>query len=390
MASGKDSQPPNRDSHRSQAPGSLGKAAAESREQLPAPPLFPPSPSREVSSLLRRNRTHSGRWPGHTGRQDAGPRGNPRNQPQPLQPWAQTAGPRPATAAPPGLPAPTQDQPLPHPVGRPTAGQPPCLPTSTPQGPWSPPLALSGSPPACLGGLLIRSPVCSHGGGLNTVFIQLHFLTYLLLTTSQALRKKTECPQPPDRLGGGSWPRVGNGPVDRLHNVWKMPLRERWGCWEGGPGFPKWGSPGGGMQDRGPGRGGGGPGSWGRMGGSGLESWHKNLHRTRGCLRKFWAPRRTGREAGTAGPLQGVLPGCVGRGHQGPRPTLGSGDGGVKGSVPHSVSGVHHCLAAPKTQRPKGQLVTASRVLWADWTQQGGSRLDSCGKGQSDGTGLAK
>ena len=82
------------------------------------------------------------------------------------------------------------------------------------------------------------------------MFIQLHFLTYLLLTTSQALRKRTVCPQPPYHLGGGSWPRVGNGPVDRLHNVWKMPLGGQWGCWEAGLEFPRWWDAGQGSRQR--------------------------------------------------------------------------------------------------------------------------------------------
>lgn len=337
MASGKDSQPPNRDSPRSQAPGSLGQScrgiagAAPSPASVPAftlsRSLLPPQEKPDTQWPVAGPHRKAGRWPTWEPQEPAaasaavGPDGRPQASDRSS----------PGSARPDSGPAPAPSRGTSHCR---SAALPP---HEHPSGSLEPTSCTLRVPTRLPGGLLIRSPVCSHGGGLNTVFI----VTFpdLLLTTSQALRKKTECPQPPDRLGGGSWPRVGNGPVDRLHNVWKMPLRERWGCWEGGPGFPKWGSPGGGMQDRGPGRGGGGPGSWGRMGGLGLESWHKNLHRTRGRLRKFWAPRRTGREAGTAGPLQWVLPGCVGRGHQGPRPTLGSGDGGVKGSVPHSVSG---------------------------------------------------
>ena len=110
------------------------ESCSESLERPPAPPLLPQCPRLcppgEVSSLFRRDQMHSGRWPGHSGQQDAGPHKNARNHRSLCH-----RGQRPGTAASPGLPASTQDQPLARHLGHPASGQPPCPPHQHPQGP---------------------------------------------------------------------------------------------------------------------------------------------------------------------------------------------------------------------------------------------------------------
>ena len=60
----------------------------------------------------------------------------------------------------------------PH-LGHPASGQPPCLPHQHPSGPLEP-TSFTLRVPNCLpGGLPIPGHVCSHVGGVNTVFIQL-------------------------------------------------------------------------------------------------------------------------------------------------------------------------------------------------------------------------
>lgn len=148
------------------------ESCSESLERPPTPPLLPPCPRLcppgEVSSLFRRDQMHSGRWPGRSGQQDAGPHKNARNQPQPLQP-------RPLVS----------DRSLPGsahlhsgPAASPSPGTPrfrsAALPSPpAPSGPLEP-TSFTLRVPSCLpGGLPIPGHVCSHVGGVNTVFIQL-------------------------------------------------------------------------------------------------------------------------------------------------------------------------------------------------------------------------
>lgn len=135
---------------------------------------------------------------------------------------------RPVTAASPGLPASTQDQPLAPHLGHPASGQPPHPPHQHPSGSLEP-TSFTLRVPSCLpGGLPIPGHVCSPVGGVNTVFIQLTLTDICLWLHAQLWEEDGASSICLVTRKGVLGLLRGRDPC----TDYGEPLGERWGRWE--------------------------------------------------------------------------------------------------------------------------------------------------------------